>query len=50
MKNGPAAIVQGAELLYPPFDLKIEYVNTWIWMRDQYTGWINTIPHGIRCQ
>lgn len=49
LKANPAAELRGAEIRYPPFDLGVEDVNTWKWMRDKYVGWVDAIPHNIDC-
>lgn len=49
LKINPAAELRGAEIRYPPFDLGVEDVNTWKWMRDKYVGWVDAIPHSIDC-
>lgn len=45
----PNAPLLGAEIQYPPFNLGVEDVNTWDWMRDKYAGWVNAVPNDIRC-
>ena len=49
LKSNPDAVLYGAEIRYPPFDLGVEDVNTWEWMRDQYAGWVGNIPNQIKC-
>jgi hypothetical protein len=49
LRLNPEAELLGAEIRYPPFDLGVEDVNTWKWMRDKYVGWVNNIPHDIKC-
>ena len=50
LKVNSAAELQGAEIRYPPFDLGVEDVNTWKWMRDKYVGWVGAIPNNIDCE
>ncbi len=50
LQSNPAAPLQGAEIRYPPFDLGVEDVNTWKWMRDKYAGWVQTTPNSIECE
>lgn len=49
LKVDPEAALLGAEIQYPPFNLGVEDVNTWDWMRDKYVGWVNAIPHDLKC-
>jgi hypothetical protein len=49
LKLNPDSELLGAEIRYPPFDLGVEDVNTWKWMRDKYAGWVSRIPHDIKC-
>jgi uncharacterized membrane protein YiaA len=49
LKVNSAAELEGAEIRYPPFDLGVEDVNTWKWMRDKYVGWVDAIPNNIDC-
>ncbi len=49
LKSNPDADLYGAEIRYPPFDLGVEDVNTWKWMRDKYAGWVGNIPNQIEC-
>ncbi len=49
LRLNPESELLGAEIRYPPFDLGVEDVNTWKWMRDRYVGWITNIPHNIKC-
>ena len=49
LKVDPEATLLGAEIQYPPFNLGVEDVNTWDWMRNKYVGWVNAIPHDIKC-
>jgi hypothetical protein len=49
LKINPESELLGAEIRYPPFGLGVEDVNTWKWMRDKYVGWVNNIPHDIKC-
>jgi len=49
LKSSPDAPLYGAEIRYPPFNLGVEDVNTWKWMRDKYAGWIGNIPNQIKC-
>ena len=50
LKVNPAAELRGAEIRYPPFELGVEDVNTWKWMRDKYVGWVDAIPNNIDCE
>lgn len=49
LKSNPDAVLFGAEIRYPPFELGVEDVNTWKWMRDKYAGWVGNIPNQPRC-
>jgi hypothetical protein len=49
LKANPDAVLYGAEIRYPPFDLGVEDVNTWEWMRDKYAGWVGNITNQIKC-
>lgn len=49
LKDDPNADLFGAEIQYPPFNLGVEDVNTWKWMRDKYVGWISSVPNNIKC-
>jgi hypothetical protein len=33
--------IQNPELLYPPFSLGVEDIQSWPWIKDAYIGWIN---------
>lgn len=50
LKTDPVAELQGAEIRYPPFDLGVEDINTWKWMRDKYVKWVDSIPINIDCK
>jgi hypothetical protein len=39
----------GAELVYKPFGLGVEDVNTWEWMRSAYSKWVLNIPKKVDC-
>ena len=41
IKNDPKSKLIGAEMLYPGFNLGIEDVSSWQWMRDGYAKWIS---------
>ena len=41
VKNDPKSKLIGAEMLYPGFNLGIEDVSSWEWMRDGYAKWIS---------
>jgi hypothetical protein len=41
VKNDPNSKLIGAEMLYPGFNLGIEDVSSWEWMRDGYAKWIS---------
>jgi hypothetical protein len=49
LKSNPEAVLYGAEIRYPPFDLGVEDINTWKWMRDKYAGWVGNIPNQTKC-
>jgi len=49
LESNPEANLYGAEIRYPPFNLGVEDVNTWKWMRDKYVGWVGNIPNQIKC-
>jgi hypothetical protein len=49
LKSEPSAVLLGAEIQYPPFNLGVEDVNTWDWMRNKYAGWVAEIPNDIKC-
>jgi hypothetical protein len=49
LKLDQKASLLGAEIQYPPFNLGVEDVNTWEWMRNKYVGWISAIPNEIKC-
>ena len=49
LKVNPAAELRGAEIRFPPFELGVEDVNTWKWMRDKYVGWVDAIPNNLDC-
>ena len=42
VKNDPKSKLIGAEMLYPGFNLGIEDVSSWEWMRDGYAKWISS--------
>ena len=42
IKNNPQAKLLGAEMLYPGFDLGIEDISRWEWMRNGYVNWISS--------
>lgn len=41
IKENPNSKLVGAEMLYPGFNLGIEDVSTWEWMRDGYSNWVS---------
>jgi hypothetical protein len=47
--SDPDADLLGAEIRYPPFNLGVEDVNTWKWMRDKYAGWVSNIASQKIC-
>lgn len=49
LKQDSDAKLLGAEILYPPFNLGVEDVNTWDWMRDKYAGWVKVVPSDVKC-
>jgi len=40
LKQDDHAMLLGSEVRYPPIGLGIEDVNTWAWMRDDYSKWV----------
>jgi hypothetical protein len=40
LHQDPAAKLEGAEIIYPPFNLGVEDVNTWEWIRNDYSKWV----------
>jgi hypothetical protein len=51
LKNDPNSKLIGAEMLYPGFNLGIEDVSSWQWMRDGYAKWMSNpkFISGIKC-
>jgi hypothetical protein len=49
LASDPDADLLGAEIRYPPFNLGVEDVNTWKWMRDKYAGWVSNIASQKAC-
>ena len=49
LKNNSSADLLGAEIQYPPFNLGVEDINTWKWMRDKYVGWVDNISYDKSC-
>jgi hypothetical protein len=41
IKENPKSKLIGAEMLYPGFNLGIEDVSSWEWMRNGYSRWIS---------
>ena len=41
IKENPKSRLIGAEMLYPGFNLGIEDVSSWEWMRNGYSKWIS---------
>ena len=41
IKNDPKSTLIGAEMLYPGFNLGIEDVSSWEWMRAGYVKWVS---------
>ena len=41
IKNDPKSNLIGAEMLYPGFNLGIEDVSSWEWMRAGYVKWVS---------
>ena len=41
IKENPKSKLVGAEMLYPGFNLGIEDVSSWDWMRDGYSNWVS---------
>ena len=40
--------IQNPEILYPPFSLGVEDIQSWPWIKDAYIGWIknnNTVDN-----
>jgi len=50
LKHNPEAKLFGAEIRYPPFNLGVEDVNTWEWMRYRYAGWVLGVSNRTECQ
>jgi len=51
IKNDPKSKLIGAEMLYPGFNLGIEDVASWEWMRNGYSNWISNpnFETNIKC-
>lgn len=49
LKHNPDAKLFGAEIRYPPFNLGVEDIDTWEWMRYKYAGWVLGVPNEIEC-
>ena len=41
IKENPNSELVGAEMLYPGFNLGIEDVSSWEWMRNGYSNWVS---------
>ena len=50
LRINPSVTLQGTEIISLPFDLYVEDVNTWKWLRDKYIGWVHNRPHNIKCK
>ena len=46
-----SAPLLGAEIIYPPFKLGVEDVNTWPWMANKYRLWVSdsNFKSGVNC-
>ena len=44
------AEISNPEIVYPPFSLGIEDVQSWDWIRNAYIRWILEIPTGVGCE
>jgi hypothetical protein len=40
LRQDPSAKLEGAEIIYPPFNLGVEDVNSWEWIRNDYSKWV----------
>jgi len=51
IKNDPKAKLVGADMLYPGFNLGIEDVSKWEWMRNGYANWVSNpnFKSNIKC-
>jgi len=51
IKNDPKAKLVGADMLYPGFNLGIEDVSKWEWMRNGYANWLSNpnFKSNIKC-
>jgi len=51
IKNDPKAKLIGADMLYPGFNLGIEDVSDWEWMRNGYANWVSNpnFKSNIKC-
>jgi hypothetical protein len=51
IKENPNSKLVGAEMLYPGFNLGIEDVSSWEWMRNGYSNWVLNVKFksDIKC-
>ncbi len=49
IESGQRVNLLGAEIRYPPFQLGVEDVNSWEWMRTKYIEWVIDIPSDKSC-
>jgi len=49
--KSPSSPLLGAEIIYPPFKLGVEDVNTWPWMANKYRLWVSdsSFNSGVNC-
>lgn len=40
LQKDSSADLEGAEIIYPPFGLGVEDVNSWEWIRNDYSKWV----------
>ena len=40
LRQDPSAKLEGAEIIYQPFNLGVEDVNSWEWIRNDYSKWV----------
>lgn len=40
LQQNSSADLKGAEIIYPPFGLGVEDVNSWEWIRNDYSKWV----------
>ena len=51
LQEDKQSILKGAEIIYPPFHLGVEDVNTWEWMANKYRLWVgdSNFNSGVNC-